>query len=275
MIPYGSLAWSLLGIAAYASQASAGWVIDQVMKGGDEAGRQQVVLQANQMRTLMLGPDGKPEMAFILDLNGETITQVNYRERTYTSAKVQEYAQMIQGAVKGAMSEVEKAMKDMPAEQRQMMEQMMGSKMPKAGSNPGDCREPRIEMRKTGQQATIAGYPAVGYEVVADGKSESELWIAKGITAWKELDPKKLERVMSELAKVAPRCGPASGRQAGMGEDQAWKLAGEGYPVKTVDRRGGNTTVEVVKAESRTVPASEFQPPANFTRQTLNEMMGR
>jgi hypothetical protein len=234
-----------------------------------------VVLQANQMKTLMFGPDGKPEMAFILDLNGETITQVNYRERTYTSSRVQEYAQMIQGAMKGAMSEMEKAMKDMPPEQRQMMEQMMGSKMPKAGSNPGACRDPRIEMRKTGQQATIAGYPALAYEVVADGKPESEFWIAKGITAWKELDPKKLERVMSELAKVAPRCGPASGRRAGVGEDQAWKLAGEGYPVKTVDRREGTTTVEVVKAESRSVPASEFQPPVNFARQTLNETMGR
>lgn len=180
---------------------------------------------------------------------------------------------MVQGAMKGTMSAMEEAMKDLTPEQRQMMEQMMGSKMPKAGSNPDACREPRVEMRKTGQQATIAGYPAVGYELLADGKAESELWIAKGITAWKELDPKKLERVMSELAKMVPRCGPASGRHAGMGEDQAWKLAGEGYPVKTVDRRGGTITVEVTKAESRVVPALEFQPPPNFTRQSLSEMM--
>ena len=166
-------------------------------------------------------------------------------------------------------------MRDMPPEQRQMMEQMMGGKMPQAGSKPGACREPRIEMRKTGRQATIAGYPAAGYEVAADGKAESELWIAKGITAWKEVDPKKLERAMSELAKMTPRCGPPSGRQGGMGEDQAWRLAGEGYPVKTADRRGGGTTVEVVKAESRAVAASEFQPPANFTRKTLGEMMGQ
>ena len=273
MSPYRSLAWSVLGFFACAGQASAGWVIDQVVKGGDEAGKQQVALQANQMKTLILGADGKPQMAFILDLNAETLTQVNYQERSYMTTRVQEYAQVLQGAMKGAMGEMEKAMKDMSSEERQMMEQMMGSKMPQAGPKAGACREPRVEMRKTGQQAVIAGYPAVGYELSADGKAESELWIAKGITAWKEMDPKKLERVMGELVKAAPRCGPSSGRQSGVGGDQAWKLAGEGYPVRIVDRSGGGATVEVVKAESRAVPASEFQPPANFVRQTLNEMM--
>ena len=274
MIPYRSLSFIILGILACTSQASAGWVIDQAVKGSGEGGKQQIILQANQMKTVVLAPDGKPEAAFIMDLNAETITQVNYQERSYMTARVQEYAQIIQGAMKGAMGEMEKAMKDMSPEERQMMEQMMGSKMPQAGPKSGACREPRIEMRKTGQEAKIAGYKAVGYEVLADGKPQSELWISKDIPAWKELDPKKLERVMGELVKAAPRCGPASGRQAGMGGDQTWKLAGEGYPVKTVDRSGSGATVEVTKAESRAVPASEFQPPANFARKTLSEMMG-
>ncbi len=274
MIPYRSLAWSILTIFAWISQASAGWVIDQAVKSSGEGGKQQIMLQANQMKTVVLDPDGKPEAAFILDLNAETFTQVNYQERSYTTAKVQEYAQMIQGAMKGAMSAMEDAMKDMPPEQRKMMEQMMRSRMPQAGPGPEACREPRIEMRKTGQDATIAGYKAVSYEMLADGKAESELWIAKDITAWKELDPQKLERIMSEFSKAVPRCGPARSRQAGVGADQAWKLAREGYPVKTVDRSGSGTTVEVVKAESRAVPASEFRPPANFARKTLSEMMG-
>jgi hypothetical protein len=42
-----------------------------------------------------------------------------------------------------------------------------------------------------------------------------------------------------------------------------------------VDRSGGGGTVEVVKAESRTVPAAEFQPPAGFARKTFREMMGQ
>jgi hypothetical protein len=281
MMMYRSCAWSMFCILAWANSAAAGWVIDQVIKGGGQGDedKQQVIMQANQMKTVMLGSDGKPETAFILDLNAETFTQVNYREGSYMTAKVQEYAQMLSGGMKDAMSAMKEALKDVPPEQRQMMEQMMRSKMPQGDDKPGDCREPKIETRKTGRQATIAGYSAVAYEILADGKPDSELWIAKGIAAGKELDPKKLERVMGEFMKAVPRCGPAAGppgsRRPGIGQDQAWKLASEGYPVKTIMRGGSGATVEVVKADSRSVPASEFQPPANFTRQTLKEMMGR
>lgn len=105
-----------------------------------------------------------------------------------------------------------------------------------------------------------------------DGKLESELWIAKGIAAWRELDQRKLERFASEMAKLA---GCGQGRQGLLGSDPSWKAAGEGYPVRTVDRSGGGWTVEVVKAENRNIPAAEFQPPAGFARKTFREMLGQ
>ena len=86
MISYQSLAWSILSILGWTCQTSAGWVIDQAEKGGGDAGKQQIMLQANQMKTVMLGPDGKPESAFIMDLNTETFTQVNYPEGSYMTA---------------------------------------------------------------------------------------------------------------------------------------------------------------------------------------------
>jgi hypothetical protein len=267
---------ALLSIATgilWTSQASAGWVIDQVMKGQGEESKQQIAMQANQMKTLLLNSDGKPTMGFILDLNNETVTQVNYGDRSYTTAKVQEYAQMIQGAMKKATSSMDEALKDLPPDKREMVEKMMRSRMPQASAKPEDCPEAKIEMRKTGQQATIAGYSALSYEVVADGKPESELWIAKDITAWKELDPKKLEQLMTELTMAAPGCGPGQGRHSGFGKDQAWKFASEGYAVKTADRSGGSNVVEVTKAQTRVLPASEFQPPAEFASKSLSEMM--
>jgi hypothetical protein len=267
--------WSILVGMAWTNQAFAGWIIDQSVKSQVDESRQQIAMQANQMKTLMLNPEGKPEMAFVLDLNNETVTQVNYREGSYTTAKVQEYAQMIQGAMKNAKSALDEALKDLPAEQREMMEKMMRSRTAQANAKSEACAEPRIEMRKTGQKATIAGHPSINYEVLADGKTESEMWIAKDITAWKELDPKKLERIMTELAMASPGCGPSQGRHAGFGKNNAWKLANEGYAVKTVDRSGTGTTVEVTKAEARAIPASEFHPPGGFTRKDLSEMMGQ
>jgi hypothetical protein len=51
-----------------------------------------------------------------------------------------------------------------------------------------------------------------------------------------------------------------------------WKLMKDGYPVRSVGKDGGTT--EVVKAESRSLGANEFEPPTGFARKTLKEMMG-
>jgi len=272
MFPYRVVAWSVLAsVLIWTGQASAGWIIEQMEKGGGEGSRQQVMLQANRMKTTMYD-GGKPIGASILDLNSQTITQVDYPERHYVTATVQEYAQTMQMALSQAAEAMKQMpeLKNIPPEQRKMVEAMMRSQTSQAGSS--ECREPRIEVRKTAQQATIAGYPAVRFDVLADGKPGSEVWIAKGITAWRELDAQKLDRFAAEMTKLAG-C-PGQGRQGLPGTDPSWKLANEGYPVRTVDRGGRGGTVEVVKAESRTVQASEFQPPPGFARKTLQEMMG-
>lgn len=269
----------LMSVFAWPGQASAGWIIDQVMRGVGEGAKQQMVLQANRMKTVMVGIDGQPRTAFILDLNAETITQVDYKKQQYIASTFQEFGQMMQGARQAmsgqmarAMKEMQGKMKDMPEDRRKMMEQMMSSHGPQGESDPQDCPEKRVEMKKTGEQATIAGYSAVRYDVMVDGKPESELWVAKDIVAWRELDREKLERFSAEMAKLSPRCRRAEGRHGFRGDDPAWKLAGEGYPVRTVHRSG--SILEVVHVETRSVPASEFQPPAGFTRKTLREMIG-
>ena len=270
----------LVSVFVWTGQASAGWIIDQVVKGVGESTKQQVILQANRMRSVMLGVENQPLTAFILDLNAETVVQVDYKKRQYISSTVQEFGQIMQG-VKQAMSErmarvmreMQEKMKDMPEDRRKMVEQMMRSRMPQAESEDQDCPEVQIEMKKTPEQATIAGYSAVRYDVLADGKLDSELWLAKDLTAWRELDPEKLKRFATEMAKLAPRCGGPEGSQRFRADNLAWKLAGEGYPVRVVHSNVG-ITVEVVKAEKGTLPTGEFQPPAGFTRKTLQEMMG-
>src|SRR3972149_6494005 len=111
--PTAAASGALASIFVWTGQASAGWVIDQVMKGGSEGPRQQVLLQANRMKTLMLGEDGAPVAAVILDLNAETITQVDYKGKHYISTTVQEFGQMIQGVQQAMSGEVAEAMKQM------------------------------------------------------------------------------------------------------------------------------------------------------------------
>lgn len=260
-------ALALAVLLGWAADASAGWVIDQTVKGGGDV-RQQVVVQQNRMKTLVLDPDGKPGAAFIVDLDSDTITQVDYGEKVYATTPIREYVQAMSAMQQTASRQMAEMLKNVPPEHRKSVEETMRQRM---GGVPGaqECREPKVEMRATGETATVAGFPAVRHDVVTDGKPELQVWVARSLTAWREIEPQKLQRFASEMAKLAA-CGSGA---RGLAGDAAWRVASEGYPVRTVDPAGGS--VEVEKAVSRAVPATEFQPPAGFARKTFGEIMGR
>ena len=278
-----SVAVALLGtLAATTTPVSAGWVIDQVMKGGgDDNNRQRLFLQQNRLKTLVM--DGaNVTSAVVMDLDAQTITQIDYKQRAYTTATATEYAALMRqgfekmGEAMGQMKELEEQLKNLPPEQRRQIEAMMkqaqGAQRPTAQpqSKPEDCTPEKVDVKGTGKSIKVAGYDASGYQVFTNGKLDSEVWIAPAITAAREIDPQKLERMIKEMMKALPHCPP---RGQMFGADPMWKLMKDGYPVRSVDKDGGNVT-EVVKAESRSLGATEFQAPAGFARKTLQEMMG-
>ncbi|MBI2562471.1 MAG: hypothetical protein HYW08_08780, partial [candidate division NC10 bacterium] len=167
----------LLGLFA-AGEVNAGWVIEQVVRsragaaGGGDTDRQVLILSANRMKTTMLDNGGKPTAAWIMDLEAQTLTSVDYQQRSAATGMVREYAEALRGAMQAmggqmaeAMKQMQEALKEMPPEQRQMMEQMMRQSMPGGGSaapapSAEACREPKVEVRPTGQTARIAGFAA-------------------------------------------------------------------------------------------------------------------
>jgi len=281
------MAVALLGtLAATTAPASAGWVIDQVMKGGGgDDNRQRLFLQQNRLKTLVM--DGaNVTNAVVMDLDAQTITQIDYKQRAYTTATAAEYAALMRqgvekmgeaaGQIQSQMKELEEQLKNLPPEQRRQIEAMMKQAQPQ-GSKPGapalkpeDCAPDKTDIKRTGKTANVAGYDAVGYQLFTNGKLDSEVFIAPAITAIREIDPAKLERMMREIVRALPQCPP---RGQLIGADPVWKLMKDGYPVRSVDQGGGSIT-EVTKAESRSIAASEFQPPAGFARKTLKELMG-
>lgn len=261
------LALAVALAVAWSSPASAGWLIEQTARGEGEAGRQRILIQANRLKTVVLGAAGTPASAVILDLDADTITHVDYAQRTYVTATSDEYARAMTASVAAAteqLAAMRDALKDLPPEQRRMMEQMLGAQAPTAGG--AACQPPRVEFRRAGPGATIAGYPTVRYGVLVDGKPDADLWLAPGIAAWRELDGRKLERMMGALARGA--CGRGT-----RGDDLGWRIGAEGYPVRTVPRSGG--AVEVTRAQSQPLAATEFQPPPGFARTSMDQMLGR
>ncbi len=172
------------------------------------------------------------------------------------------------------MKELEEQLKNLPPEQRKQIEAMMkqaqGAQRPQPTLKAEDCAPDKVEIKRTGKSATVAGFAATGYQLFENGKLDAEVWIAPAITAAREIDPQKLERLMKEMLKALPQCPP---RGQMMGADPVWKLMKDGYPVRSVEQDGGAVT-EVVKAESRALAATEFQAPAGFARKPLSELMG-
>lgn len=264
----------LAGVLASAAPARAGWIIDQIVREAGATSRQQLLFERDRMKTLALDASGRPRVAVVMDLTARTITQVDYPERRYVTATIEEHVQAAQQARQEAVAQLaevtrqlERDIKDLPPAQRAAIEQAMRDQMMQAASPPPDCRAPRTELRKTGRRAVIAGHEAVAYELLTDGKRDSEVWIAPRITAWRELDPRKLEQVSSEMARLSP-CGSSREWHRLNGGSAFLKLAGEGFAVRTIVVES-STTQEVVRAEQRSIPATEFEPPVGFERKPL------
>jgi hypothetical protein len=274
----------LVVLLAAASPAWAGWVIDQELKHTAGSQKQRLFMQANRLKSVVLDGE-RTTMAVVMDLDAQTITQIDYQQRAYTTATAKEYAEMMRqgmqemgqamGQMQSQMKEIEAQLKDLPPEQRKQIEAMMRQmQQPQGGGQAAgaaaNCTPDRVDVRRSGKNATIAGYAATGYEVLSNGVPDSEVFIAPAITAAREIDPQKLERMMREMLQAMPHCPP---RGQMSGADPAWKLMKEGYPVRTVEK-DGRGAVEVVKAESRAIAAGEFQPPAGFAKKSLRELMG-
>jgi hypothetical protein len=259
-----------------ADAAHAGWIIDEVVRGGASAEptNQRLFVQTNRLK-VVIGPDARPTQAMLMDLEAQTITHVDYGNRTYMKATVREYGEAMRQAMGGMrqmqsrLKALEEQLRSLPPDQRRALEAVM--KQAEEPTTPAeDCIGERLDVKPIDRRITVAGYDARGYHVFASGKPASEVYVAPAITAAREIDPQKLEQMVGEILKALPHC-PTRGQM--VGTDPAWKLLKEGYPVRSIGLDNGRIT-EVVKAERRSIGASEFEPPAGFTRQTPKEMMG-
>src|SRR5438105_2255415 len=180
----GRIGWCaavLLGVLATAAPVRAGWVIDEATKGGgDEKSRQRLFLQANRLKTVSFEGNRTTE-AMVMDLDAQTITHIDYKERAYVTATAKEYAEILkqgmqalggemQGQMQAQMKEMEAELKKMPPEQRRAIEAMMkaaqeGAKKPPAVKlKAEECVPDKVDIKNTGKRATVAGYDASGYQ---------------------------------------------------------------------------------------------------------------
>lgn len=131
---------------------------------------------------------------------------------------------------------------------------------------PPNAPAPKVTVKNTGQSRVINGLQAHKYEIWVDGQLLEEQWLAPAIDLTKELDTKKMQKMMSVFAQ-------ASGENSYESDPAVQELWSKGYPVRTVQHLNGETLVrEVVLAHKETLSDSLFAVPEGYQRVKLMEM---
>lgn len=191
----------------------------------------------------------------ILRADRDTFTSVDPKRQIYqemTFAEMESAGKSMQAQMEAARGKMEEQMKGMSPEQRAMMEKMM-PKMPSAGG----AKASPVTVQNTAETKTIAGHTCTKYVATQDGKTVLVAWTAK--------DVKGFDALRGDWLTYQKRLARTNGAFGSALADAYAKI--EGFPMET---EMGNVEVSVTKVENRTTPASEFEVPGGYKKETVN-----
>jgi GLPGLI family protein len=186
--------------------------------------------------------------ATVFRLDKQMIYLVNDKEKTYSTTTFDQLETSMKGVssqMDKHMAEIQKKMESLPPEQRKMMEQMMGNKM------PGKTSTAKVDVKDTGEKKTIGGYACTKYEISQDGKRLFTIWTTKEMKGFDSMK-KDMEEFGQSMAAMMPMNGKAYA--------EGMKTV-EGFPIQT---ELGTMTMTVTKTEKRLTPSSEFEIPDGY-----------
>ncbi len=261
--------WSALCLAcSLAGAAQAGTVYKTVERAADNGAIQSTTtLSASDGRLLAEQIDtgqSQPKDSMIFKDGG--MIAVDHSRKSYVvldKAALQKLA----GGMSQAMKQMEQAMAGMSAEQRAMMEKMMGNKMPGAAKP----RQAPLEFRNTGKTEKVGEYTCRLWEVRSGDQLRWQHCVVDfgEITGSEEMFAimKDMGVMMKELMDAMDTPWLRESMNSGWEGLQSI----DGYPVLTRTFRDGKPVSEVVleSAQTAAVPPSSFDPPAGYKRQEM------
>lgn len=192
---------------------------------------------------------------------------VDHEDRSYHVMDEETLGQ-IADQVNSAMTQMQEALKNVPEDQRAMVEQMMKQRMP--AETP---KRPETELRKTGERGDKNGYPCVKYEVLRGGQKLRELWV----TDWSNVEGGKdvvdtfedMADFFREMLDSMPEFGQGSAVEGSPFEHM--KELG-GFPVVTreFDDDGSLEGESALRSAKRqAIDPAAFEPPSGYTRREM------
>jgi len=246
-----TLAAALLAAVCARAAAAQGLYWETSTTGaGKEARTAQTYAMPKMMK--IVGANGH---VMILRADHDTFISVDPKKQSYqelTFAEMEAATKSMQAQMEAARGKMQEQMKGMSPEQRAMMEKVM-PKMPSAGAP----KSSPVVVQNTGETKTIAGHACTKYVATQDGQTVLVACTAK--------DVKGFDALRGDWLEYQKRFA-ATNRTFGSALADAYAKI-EGFPMET---EMGNVKVTVTKVENRTTPASEFEVPAGYKKETVN-----
>lgn len=231
-------------------------VDDSRPTGGQETSK----IYIEKARLRMESTGGEEDHVLIFRKDQDVLWIIDSQAKTYHEITRQDVARM-KGQMDHAMKMMAEQMKDLPPEQRKMMEQMMaqqgGMQMPKP-------KRTIYERKGTGEK--VDQWTCTRYEGYVDGQKTEDVWTAD----WRQLgiDPADLDafRAMGAFFEALSQETDAIFK---MGTEEFEKEGGySGLPVKTIEYENGAVvdTSEVKEVQERSFDPSIFELPSGLKK---------
>ncbi len=239
--------------------AFAGWVAEVMVKGieGEEY-TEVLYIQNNKMKNV--GHD--QIMMFDLEKKLFYIISPDPAQKLYWGGTPEQWKKEMEGT-KTKMEE--EYLKQMTPEQKEAYEKY------KKSMKGGEAEAPKekklnVNVKKTSEKATIAGYPTQKYQVWVDGQLKEEMWISTKIQIKDEFDMRKLEELQNEFGGPEEEVSYES-------SPEYMAIMEQGIPLKTIDYyEGGSEVREFKKIEKKQIPDSEFEVPKGYRKISIFDL---
>jgi hypothetical protein len=250
-----------VGLPAWPLEATAGvLIVEKTIMGDNPPQTHQVQIDRDWMR--MEHQISGEKQAFVFDGAKQVIWIVNLAKKTY-SEMTKADVDRLGGQMTEAMTRMQEQLKNLPPDQRAMVEQMMKSRgMGAAGATP-----PKTVYRKAGTDK-VGRWACDRYEGYQNDQKTSELCT---------VDPAALGfvpadfEVSRKLAEFFRKLVPQNAENLfaiGKVEEQGFA----GVPVRRVFAVGqGTATTEMTEVSRQNFPRSTFEVPAGFKKVAFGE----
>lgn len=227
----------------------------------------QLFVQDGMMK--VIGDQAEDNTIMIFDSKNQIMTIADLDRKTYmeiTKSDIEKMAKQMSGINK----QMEEALKNVPPEQRAMMEQMMKDQMP---GMQGQDLPSKTEFKKVASGVQVGGWTTDKYEGYKDGTKTEVVWIAGwGNTSLKDEYMNVFKGMINLFEEFTKSMGSMA---ASMEHPFDAELFEHGFPIKTEDFRDGKITSTSLVEEilEQNLSADVFSIPPGLKKENPFERM--